>query len=128
MEHERHCIVSPTKHIYSYCPHCGQYNKNEKWRLIYCSENCKNIYHICDDFKNSKISVSEAYSELSKYEIPNMEDINEVIKSTVTEILEEGRPKKKKKIVNEIAETPIEEIIEEPVVTALIEENLIEIE
>lgn len=137
MSHVRKCILDGTK--YEYCPNCSGYNSNEKWRLIYCSDNCRQIDHIRDAYKSKKISVEEAKKQLSNYDVPSIENIldwakpiiEEILKDTTSTVIEElevsteetpeptftrKRGKKNKKLFNE-------EIVNENLETEKIIEN-----
>lgn len=95
MDKARTCIVCGKK--YNYCPHCRSYNPYETWRMIYCSNNCRNVFHIFDDYRANKVDAKEAYEKISKYNLDNLTDL---VNDTVKEIVKKGKPKKKRKIVN----------------------------
>ncbi len=67
-DYTRTCIVCQDK--YKYCAHCGEYNPREPWRYLYCSENCKAIFKVCNDFNNGNINQKDAKSRLDKLNIP----------------------------------------------------------
>lgn len=103
MSHKRKCVLDGT--IYEYCPNCSGYNSNEKWRLIYCSDNCRQIDHIRDDYKSGRIDLNTAKSEMRKYNVPNLNKIMDWAKETIKEILSEDNSlieEKVSKIDNEI--------------------------
>lgn len=87
MNKSRTCIICGKKH--EYCPHCGKYNSYETWRMVYCSENCMEIYNIFDKYRANKITAKEAYDKLQNYNLSNLTDL---VKSTIEEILEKGKP------------------------------------
>lgn len=92
MDETKTCIVCGKK--YSYCPHCRNYNQYETWRTIYCSKDCKDVFHIFDDYRAKKIDAKNAYEKISKY---NLENLTDLVKDKIDEILTTGKPKKNKK-------------------------------
>ena len=111
MAHERKCIVDSK--IYQYCPRCREYNSDEKWRLIYCSEDCKNADEILKQFKAGQITASKAKKALAKYNIDTTNGtsytqplfdaifVNDVKEETKTE-----------KVAETVVEEPTIEVVE----------------
>lgn len=109
MSKGRICIVDKTE--YQYCPNCPGYNPSEKWRFVYCSDNCKKIYEACEGFRNGTKSALIAYGELMTldlsgkdgFTLPLQKDIDEIY-ATVAKTSSKKTTKKKttKKIVNEL--------------------------
>lgn len=83
---ERRCIVAPNKHHYVYCPSCGKGSIKESWRFLYCSENCKGIYQICDDFVNEKITGTEANAKLKNFDLSDLADFHAGIQQNIADI------------------------------------------
>jgi len=114
MRGDRKCILDSKQ--YNYCPHCNHDNPNETWRYLFCSENCREIYKILEDWTGKKISSDDAKQKLVLHELPsldqiqpslrkNIEDINASAQTILTNRIVEEKPKrrgrKKKTIVNE---------------------------
>lgn len=122
MAHERRCIVDMTE--YKYCNHCGQYNPDETWRFIFCSENCREIYKVIERYVAGKCSANEAREELEKCDLSNMDHFSKGIKKDVDEIFEKSTNNKILKEEDHIATTtlqleidiPIENLIKEDVI------------
>lgn len=62
MAKKRICTICGKQ--YEYCGHCPNKNKIEPWRNIFCSENCKETFHIYDSFLTGKLSALEARNKL----------------------------------------------------------------
>ena len=88
---ERKCIIDGI--IYKYCPTCSDYNSNEKWRLIYCSENCMNIHSVYNAYKANKISKSEATRKLSNCDLSNYSNVSGFIKEVLDEVINTKKTK-----------------------------------
>lgn len=78
----RICIVCGKN--YEYCSHCGKFNPREKWRYLYCSENCREIWKVCNGVENEGLSIAEAKQRLSKCDVPS----NDVINKDLVPIIE----------------------------------------
>lgn len=106
---ERKCIIDGT--IYKYCPHCSNYNSNEKWRLIYCSENCMNIHKVYDAYKAKKIDKVEAKNRLAECDLSNYGNISAFIKEVLDEVVESE--KAVKEVVTEESQVEADDIVNE---------------
>ena len=112
----RSCIVDAQE--YKFCPNCGD-NADQKWRMIFCSDNCRAIKKVWDSYTAGKMTASEAKDELGNCDMTKMDSFLPYIKPGIDEIMgivpvvEEAIP-----IIEEelsvIEETPIVE--EEPMV------------
>lgn len=126
----RTCMVDRKQ--YTYCPKCGKDNPNETWRFLFCSDNCRQIYHVVEDYKKEKISISEANSKLNNFSITDKENLGEYIIAPLTEILnynptsvyKSSKKNRKNKNNTDITDTviPVEEIVND----IITEENKIE--
>lgn len=107
MATERKCIVDHT--TYKYCPHCGNYNSKETWRLIYCSENCMAIHDVYDKVKAHKISTYEAKQLLDDCDMTNYENFTDEMKRVLGDVVEQKKAvrKSRTKIVNDIVDEEI---------------------
>lgn len=110
MAHERQCKICGS--TYKYCPRCAQYAHLPRWKSLYCSDDCKTIYSIADQYIAKKIDKDEAKLVLDSYNVSII--TNEEIKNIVSEIMvidEEPKKKKKQKIEEEIP--AIESVLED---------------
>lgn len=83
MRSERICSICGNH--YDYCPSCGIGSPKERWRNIYCSENCKNIFDILSKWKNTVISSVDADKALKELHIDSIK-LNEYLQSDVDAI------------------------------------------
>lgn len=82
MKEDKICVVCGNK--YKYCQSCPQkYNVTETWRNIFCSENCRELYHVYDQIKAGQITDKNAAKALKKLDISNMSALNEPMKSVL---------------------------------------------
>lgn len=104
-QNNRECIVC--KKLYHYCSRgCNNSNVNEQWRNIYCSQTCREIFHICT---TKSLSNEEAYIRLNKLTLPSrfsdgiQKEIDRIQSYEPIKKVQDVPKKKnrKKKIVNE---------------------------
>lgn len=110
-KNKRQCIVCPTKHLYEYCPACGKGDPSKKWMFTFCSENCKDIYSILENYSKSNIDAIKAKDELSKYDLSDKDNYIGTLKKLVDEINEKTVVKKTVEAV-EIPKEDSESIID----------------
>lgn len=82
----RTCIICNKE--YHYCPTCGEDYSKPSWYAIFDGERCHDIYDICVDYRDKKISAEEAYEKISKYDISDIDNFVPVTKNQIKEILE----------------------------------------
>lgn len=112
MAYERTCIVDLKK--YKYCPHCGGYNSDETWRFIYCSENCKDIDKVLQNYKSGGLSALEAQEALSKLDMSNIDEFHKITRKTIDEIYSvQVVVEEEPTVVDTVDETTVEETTEE---------------
>ena len=103
MAHERKCTVCGA--TYEYCPRCKEYASEPKWKLNYCSEDCKEVFNTIDKFIFKHISADDAKKILSKSKVQvNNDELKKVIASIMAseDKVKDKKPKKKtEEIVNE---------------------------
>lgn len=90
MAHERKCIVDLKE--YKYCNHCNEYNPDETWRFIFCSQNCRSVYNIVGKFLTSKISADDAKAELDKCDLSGLDHFEDNIKKDIYNIFVSATP------------------------------------
>lgn len=103
------CIVCGKK--YEYCGHCDKGGQETRWKVNYCSENCRDIFDIISKYANNHISIDEAKEKLVG------KDLGINIKNSIAkycgEIITHGEATED--ITEKVVEDNIEETIEEPV-------------
>ena len=69
---------------YHFCPNCAEDADKPSWYFIFDSENCKNIFNICQRFSTNAIDAQSAAQELDKCDLTNktdfLPDVQKVIK------------------------------------------------
>lgn len=99
----RTCMVDGTK--YTYCPHCSADDPTETWRFLYCSEKCKNVYHVVDDFAHDKLSAKDAKFQLENIGI--IDNLTKFVKEDYDKIMASSidRKKSNKKNLKKVEES-----------------------
>ena len=83
---DRKCIICCKE--YKFCGHCSdQDRKHETWRYNYCSEQCRNIFHI--------LSLN-AKKMLSQNDLSNLESFREDFKKQIQDIMKTDIVEEKK--------------------------------
>ena len=84
----RRCIVAPDYHHYKYCPSCEAYENEPRWKAMYCSLNCKNIFTACSEYMIRNMSAEDAKKILDSCDLSEFEKFHPVIKANINEINE----------------------------------------
>ena len=87
MANKRNCILCPS-HEYEYCGKCKPDKIVERWRYLFDSENCRDIYKVIENYVAKKVTALEARQQLEKYKLPNFEDIRSSVRKNIEEIFE----------------------------------------
>lgn len=98
MRGDRKCIVDAKN--YNYCPHCKD-NPNETWRFLFCSENCRDIYHTLEDWVAKKITSDVAREQLNNYTLPPLESMKTALRMNIQQIYKESENKQIEKPVEQ---------------------------
>lgn len=78
---------------YHYCPSCYKDKDLAPWHIIYCSDNCKDVFETLNDYNFKKISKQIAKQQLSKCDLSKLEEYSDGSKDLISEIM--GKDKKK---------------------------------
>ena len=95
----RKCIICGSE--YTYCPKCGDGNKDETWRYLYDTELCSNIFDVISSFTHGHINKVEAKEKLEALNIPKGMKFNDEIKNQINAIMAPEPKAKEKQIVKE---------------------------
>lgn len=91
MSKNRKCILCGKE--YKFCSNCSdQHLKDETWRNIYCSENCKNIFNILSMNANGHVNDASAKDMLSKLDLTNLNQYREDFKQQINKIQRAEQP------------------------------------
>jgi len=108
----RTCKICGKK--YEYCGHCPSKNTIEPWRNLYCSEKCREVFNVLDNFASKKISKEEAKKKLESLGF-DLSKVRDVHKAAVNIIFEDNKKEAELKTATDL--TPIPEVkIGDPVV------------
>lgn len=72
MAQDRICMMCGTK--YQYCPHCGEYNPDEQWRLLVHDKKCLDLSRLWYAYRGGEITKSEAKERMGKIK-PNIDNV-----------------------------------------------------
>lgn len=103
MAHEKKCIVCGTQ--YKYCSHCSEYNSEETWRHLFCSENCKGIFDVFMKVRDGVIDKETGKKMLKKYDLSKLNTFSDQVKSVISPLANSAFVAKEKE---EIANLEIE--------------------
>lgn len=81
----KQCIICNA--TYSYCPTCGSDKNKPSWYSLFESDNCHTLYGICTDFRDKKITVTEAKKKLATCDISKLNEFNDGFKNIIEDIL-----------------------------------------
>ena len=77
------CILCEKQ--YKYCPNCpSKFDSTEVWRNIFCSANCRDVYHIYDYYNAGKLPEKDAVQQLKQLDISYLSSVREPIKSVLS--------------------------------------------
>ena len=85
---------------YHYCPSCPD-ELREPWHVMFDERNCKEIFQIVVDYFYKELTAEQAYTELMKHDLTNLEDFNNTTKQQIKELIEihDNQSKQEKKAV-----------------------------
>lgn len=88
MRGDRRCCVCGKR--YNFCIPCGKGNPNETWRYIYCSEDCREIFNIANEWTANKISATTAKIRLNGINVPPLNNLQPSLRKNLDEIYSES--------------------------------------
>lgn len=99
---------------YNFCPNCAGVKATDKYRTIFCSKNCRDIFHLLSRHTMNDVAKDEAKEILSSLDLSKLNNFSEQIKVDIDEIMGNNKKHFKKKIVEEpvVEEQVIEPIVE----------------
>ena len=101
---------------YSFCPNCAGVTATEKYRTMFCSKNCRDIFHTLSRYIVTDVNKHEAKEILSSLDLSKQNNFSDAIKEDINEIM--GMNKKSFKKKEETLPIEIVETIEvaEPII------------
>lgn len=122
IKNNRSCKVCGDQ--YYYCPSCVPLDAPDRYKMVFCSLNCKNIFDIVSNYAFNKIDKVAAKEMLSELDLSKRNQFPEKIKTDVDAIMKNPKKLKKKHYIVEDATVvvdneesvfiPIEEIFAQP--------------
>lgn len=100
----RICVICQKQ--YHYCPSCNSEDTNKPtWYFTFCSENCKNIYDVCTNWRDGNITEDEASEKIKKLDLSKIDNFFESTQAQIKELTAspkktEVSPKIEKKVTN----------------------------
>lgn len=85
---DKKCIVCNKHH--KYCVNDPRYDKNETWRNLYCSEECREVFDVYNEFKHGLIKAEEASRRIKKINYDGLDKINEPMRSVLVSVTRES--------------------------------------
>lgn len=107
----RVCKVCQTK--YNFCPNCSGVTAANKYRTMFCSKNCRDVFQTCVAYDMNHITTDEAKEAFSSLDLSKLNSFSEQIKTDIDEIMGNNKKHFKKKIIEE---SIVEEQVIEPIV------------
>lgn len=99
---------------YSYCPTCGGASANEKYKIMFCSKNCKDIFDTCSAYNVGVINKETATTRLKELDLSKKSEFTGKLKENVDELTAKPRKQRQFQLESPISiepETPIEEVV-----------------
>lgn len=116
----RTCCICKKK--YSYCGSCAADYLKPTWMILFCGEDCRNLYNVLNDYSHKLLSKEEAFDKLKGLDLSSTNDLPWNFKEMLDEILSVGSDVKEEIV----EESVVEELIAEPVVEQIVEEAVVE--
>ncbi len=115
VKNNRSCKVCGDQ--YYYCPSCVPLDAPDRYKMVFCSTNCKDIFDVVSDYSFKKIDKFVAKSKLSELDTSKYNQFSDKIKADIDEIMKTPKKPKKKPIVADEVIIQEESVIaaEEPV-------------
>ena len=106
--------------LYNFCPNCAGVKAADKYRTMFCSKNCRDIFHTLSRHAMNDVTKDEAKEILSSLDLINIDNFSEQIKTDIDEIMGNNKKSFKKKAI----EAPVVEETIAPTVESVIEPSI----
>lgn len=82
---DRKCLIC--QKAYRFCGHCAnEEHREDTWRTVFCSENCREIFDILSMQGNGHIESSEAKHKLENLDLSKLEGFRDDFKKQIESI------------------------------------------
>ena len=92
---KRTCYTCGSK--YEYCTRCAKYASQPKWRWMWDTEECKDLYDVVSGYKMGVSSKDDVQHIIEKYNITDFSKYTESIANVLNELCGSVKKNKKKK-------------------------------
>lgn len=89
MKHGRTCVVCGKE--YTYCPNCNAYDVEPRWKFLFCSENCNEIFNTVSQFESGAITADEAKQAIEKCDLRKASPLKAGTKEGIDKIYQKAR-------------------------------------
>lgn len=72
---------------YYFCPNCSGSPATEKYRTMFCSKNCRDVFQTCVRYNMKHITKDEAKFDLSQLDLSKRAQFSEQLKADIDEIM-----------------------------------------
>ena len=72
---------------YSYCGSCKVDSNKPTWMAVFCSDNCKKLYDVINDYRYKKLSKEKAFSKLNELNLSDIDNLPKNFRDYFTEIM-----------------------------------------
>lgn len=97
---------------YNFCPTCAGVTATEKYRTMFCSKNCRDVFHTLSRYIVKDVTKDEAKEILSSLDLSKRNKFSDAIKADIDEIMgtyKKSFKKKEEPVTVEAIELPIPE-------------------
>lgn len=105
MAYKRNCYTCGSE--YEYCIKCGEFAAQPKWRQMWDTEECKDLWNAISGYNMGIIGVDGIKEVISKYGITDYKKYNKNIEEKLNEIFP-----KQKKIKKKYMDIKLDKVIE----------------
>lgn len=77
---------------YYFCPNCSGSPATEKYRTMFCSKNCRDVFQTCVRYNMKHITKDEAKFDLSQLDLSKRAQFSEQLKADIDEIMKIDAP------------------------------------
>jgi hypothetical protein len=102
IKNNRVCKVCGSE--YHFCPTCAGVSVTDKYKTMFCSKNCRDIFHTISRYFVKDVSKEEAKDILLSLDLSNRAKFNDSIKADIDEVMGLNRKQFKKKEEHVVAD------------------------
>lgn len=122
----RTCIICSKR--YRYCPTCSADTKKPTWMILFCSDNCRSLYNVLNDYSHKTVTREEAYRIIKEIDLSATENLPWNFQELLRDILSVENTPKTVEVIDNSGLTVESNMITETVESSTVkeEEELIE--